>query len=240
MSQDDTILPNLRLSNDFYENLGGLPEVKALTPMDILRYRFVSKYVLKGSLLDVGAYYGDFLKFCESRGISDLVGTEINELRVNKSNELIGRAVVRKDFLHGELNSFDDSSVDTVVCMEVLEHIEDDRLALSELFRVARKRVIITVPFNEKRRTTPCIHCNKTTPLNGHIHVGYNHSSFDNEIPEGWVKKGTKVLGNGLTFHLSFYLPQFIINNIDPILRRVFKTRNWWILYIFDYAAEYK
>ncbi len=39
-----------------------------------------------------------------------------------------------------------DESFDTVVCSDVLEHIGPHRQALAELLRVARKKVIITVP----------------------------------------------------------------------------------------------
>lgn len=47
--------------------------------------------------------------------------------------------------------SFDDESFDTVVCMEVLEHLEVDDLpkAIAELARVCRHRLICTVPFRE-------------------------------------------------------------------------------------------
>ncbi|MFQ5570696.1 MAG: class I SAM-dependent methyltransferase [Rhodothermales bacterium] len=41
---------------------------------------------------------------------------------------------------------FSDHSFDTVVCSEVLEHLDDTERAVSELKRVARKYVIVTVP----------------------------------------------------------------------------------------------
>ena len=40
-----------------------------------------------------------------------------------------------------------DKSVDTVVCLEVLEHLQDPRPALAELSRVARGRLVLSVPF---------------------------------------------------------------------------------------------
>lgn len=41
---------------------------------------------------------------------------------------------------------FSDNSFDTVVCSEVLEHLDDPARALAELHRVARNYVLITVP----------------------------------------------------------------------------------------------
>lgn len=41
---------------------------------------------------------------------------------------------------------FKDNSFDTIVSFEVLEHLEDFELALSELHRVTRKNIVISVP----------------------------------------------------------------------------------------------
>jgi ubiquinone/menaquinone biosynthesis C-methylase UbiE len=40
-----------------------------------------------------------------------------------------------------------DKSVDTVLCLEVLEHLDNPAVALGELARVARKRVVLSVPY---------------------------------------------------------------------------------------------
>ena len=41
---------------------------------------------------------------------------------------------------------YEDNSFDTVICSDVLEHLSDDKKALNDLMRVAKKKVIITVP----------------------------------------------------------------------------------------------
>jgi ubiquinone/menaquinone biosynthesis C-methylase UbiE len=40
-----------------------------------------------------------------------------------------------------------DRSVDTVVCLEVLEHLPHPEVALAELSRVARRRIVLSVPY---------------------------------------------------------------------------------------------
>ena len=51
-------------------------------------------------------------------------------------------------FLEGDLFAlpFADNVFDVVVCSEVLEHLDDPARAFAELKRVARKRVVLTVP----------------------------------------------------------------------------------------------
>ena len=45
---------------------------------------------------------------------------------------------------------FEDKSFDVVCCDELLEHVPDPQRVLSEAVRVARKKVIVTVPWEEK------------------------------------------------------------------------------------------
>lgn len=54
----------------------------------------------------------------------------------------------RADFTVGDIYEipFEDSSFDVVVCFEVLEHLHDAPRALTELARVARNAVVMSVP----------------------------------------------------------------------------------------------
>lgn len=51
---------------------------------------------------------------------------------------------------------YGDKSFDTVVCLEVLEHLDDPEKALSELARVAKKYVIISTPHEPIWRILNC------------------------------------------------------------------------------------
>jgi ubiquinone/menaquinone biosynthesis C-methylase UbiE/uncharacterized protein YbaR (Trm112 family) len=67
---------------------------------------------------------------------------------------------------------FKDSSFDCVVASEIIEHLAEPVAFLKELVRVVKSngKVIITTPYKEKIRYTLCIHCNKPTPMNAHLH----------------------------------------------------------------------
>ncbi|MFN7924046.1 MAG: class I SAM-dependent methyltransferase [Bryobacteraceae bacterium] len=66
---------------------------------------------------------------------------------------------------------FPDNSFDFVFCAEVLEHIPDLAQACSELARVAKRHVLIGVPFQQDLRLykTLCRSCGKHNPPYGHV-----------------------------------------------------------------------
>lgn len=55
---------------------------------------------------------------------------------------------------------YEDRSFDTVICTHALEHIKDISLALAELRRVCRKRLMIVVPRQREYRFTFDLHIN--------------------------------------------------------------------------------
>ena len=69
--------------------------------------------------------------------------------------------------------AFEDDSFDCIVCTEVLEHVPDLQSASRELTRVARKYVLIGVPYRQDTRVdrTTCIHCGHINPPYGHLNT---------------------------------------------------------------------
>jgi ubiquinone/menaquinone biosynthesis C-methylase UbiE len=94
---------------------------------------------------------------------------------------------------------FNDHSIDCVVASEIIEHVFDPAAFVKELFRVVKAggSLIITTPYREKIAYYLCIHCNKKTPVNAHIHsfdeqklqilysgndlIGFNYETFGNK-----------------------------------------------------------
>jgi ubiquinone/menaquinone biosynthesis C-methylase UbiE len=92
---------------------------------------------------------------------------------------------------------FGDNSFDCVFCAEVLEHITQLEKAASELVRVARKYVVIGVPFEQDLRVSrlTCPNCGRTTPRYGHV----------NSFSEDKLKR---LFGTLTPVTVSFILPQ--------------------------------
>jgi SAM-dependent methyltransferase len=91
---------------------------------------------------------------------------------------------------------FPDESFDRLVCIHVLEHVNDDGKALSELYRVLKKGgiAIINVPFEKEREHTyedPSI----TDPLERRKHFGQaDHVRiYGKDFIERFVKPGFKI-----------------------------------------------
>ncbi|MEX2401388.1 MAG: class I SAM-dependent methyltransferase [Rhodothermales bacterium] len=98
------------------------------------------------SLLDAGCGEG-FVLDAVAKEYPDmrLSGIDVSEKAIEYAKSHFGD---RARFRPGSVYKlpFSDKSFDTVLCSEVLEHLEDPNRAIEELKRVARKYVIISVP----------------------------------------------------------------------------------------------
>ncbi|HET6568349.1 MAG TPA: class I SAM-dependent methyltransferase [Rhodothermales bacterium] len=98
------------------------------------------------SVLDAGCGEGHTVKYLAERNPDlKLTGVDVSEGAVGFAQEQLGD---RARFRAGSVYKlpFSDRSFDTVVCSEVLEHLDEPERAVAELKRVARNAVVITVP----------------------------------------------------------------------------------------------
>ena len=72
---------------------------------------------------------------------------------------------------------FQTNTFDCIVAAEVMEHTPDPKLFIAHLLRILKPNgtLIITTPFNERIPHSLCVHCNRATPHNAHLH------SFDQQ-----------------------------------------------------------
>ena len=227
------------LKSEYFNALGTPKPGHPFNLIDDYRFNLVSQYIKPGSVLDIGVYFGDFLKLVRRNG-HQILGTEVNQERVNFANQLLGDKVVRLDFQNGNLLSFADQSVENVVCTEVIEHVPDDRLAISELCRVANRRVIITVPFDENIKSTLCVHCAQYTPNSGHLH-SYNFDSFEALVPSEWTVQKQLTFGNHILASLirHFHLPRArFLMPLVHFLEIFLPGRKRWLLVILSKQAS--
>jgi len=98
------------------------------------------------TVLDAGCGEGFVLDYVARRDPGlELKGIDVDANAIAYARKHFDHAA---EFSGGSLLAlpYEDDSFDTVLCSEVLEHVEEWDAALSELKRVARQYVIITVP----------------------------------------------------------------------------------------------
>jgi ubiquinone/menaquinone biosynthesis C-methylase UbiE len=143
--------------------------------------------VPKGScVLDVGCGLGDVLE-----GLVDeysCFGIDFAESNVKRATRRLKNKAVLKQGSAYAL-PFDDASMDAIISLEVLEHLEDDRAALLEMLRVLRPdgSLLLAVPYT--------YYWSSYLELMGHYRH-YTRESF------------TKLLA-GVSLEVERYLPNY-------------------------------
>jgi ubiquinone/menaquinone biosynthesis C-methylase UbiE len=112
-----------------------------LTMVDMDIIKFVHEHAGE-SILDLGCGIGGYSKTLQNLGHS-VKALDVNEEYVEVARTKLGIDVAKYD---GNRIPMPDASVDTVMLVEVLEHVPDVQSLVKEVARVARKNVIATVP----------------------------------------------------------------------------------------------
>ena len=102
----------------------------------------------RGSVLDVGCGRG-YASCVIASSVKSVTGIDISqELLESASAVASACGVANISFVAGDAYSlpFGDKSFETVTLLEILEHLERPQDAVNEALRIARSRVIITVP----------------------------------------------------------------------------------------------
>jgi ubiquinone/menaquinone biosynthesis C-methylase UbiE len=129
-------------------------ETASVGPSSLSRYRIIVKLLKKhnfqGDLLDIGCGTGTLLMQIQKKmHFQHVEGSDFSQEALKLSKE-------KADFVfQADLNnieSFNDKTYDSIVCSEVLEHIDNDSLAIQNLRTLLKfnGKVLITVPYSEK------------------------------------------------------------------------------------------
>lgn len=179
-------------------------------------------------LLDVGCGSGWLAKSLIPKG------KRVISLDISKKNPLV---------IHNSLNDerhfplvadslklpFPNNSFKCVVASEIIEHTINPKEFISELFRVVKNdgRLIISTPYKEKLRYHLCIHCNKKTPENAHLHSFDEEKLFNLYSGEQLKKFKPIIFGNKAliflrTHILLKYLPTSIWLAVDWLANQIY------------------
>lgn len=134
-------------------------------------------------ILDVGCGNGWLCKALVSN-TQEVISLDIalkNAVKVYKANPHPNHSAVVADVYN---LPFEQESLDVIVASEIIEHVANPRLFIEKLLIPLKKggKLIITTPYNEQISSSLCIHCNKLTPLNAHIH-SFTKTSMAKNIP---------------------------------------------------------
>jgi len=140
-------------------------------PIEKFRFQKAISFIKGNKILDAGCGNGFMLQMLSKNKKLKLNGFDLSPDRIKISKKNAPKAKIYQDSLYNI--SQKDQSFDTVLCLEVIEHIKEYQKAIKEILRITKKRAIISVPYNEKIIYEICIHCGRETPRNRH------QNSFD-------------------------------------------------------------
>ena len=131
---------------------------------------------------------------------------------------------------------FKNNSFDCIVASEVIEHVADPTLFVDSLLKklTAGGILIIVTPYNEKIEYFLCVHCNKPTPKNAHLH------SFNEENIKGVFKTVTNKISTELycnkyllklrLYNLLSFMPFSLWKLIDSFANKIVKKPTTFLI----------
>ena len=100
------------------------------------------KPYLKGDILEVGAGLGNFTSLLAKR--EKITTIDINENYIAKLKKIVGTGAGYGNIETGEY-FFENKSFDSAICLNVIEHIKDDKRALRNINKLLEKKGKIIV-----------------------------------------------------------------------------------------------
>ena len=159
-------------------------------------------------LLDVGCGRAFVAENCCPKGIR-VVSMDIARANACKALQRFpfeNHAAVVADAYH---LPFADETFDCIVASEIIEHTVDPQGFIASLLGKLKKggTLLISTPYKEQIAYSLCIHCNRKTPHNAHLH------SFDKEKIRHLVEplpariEGMQLVGNKLLLRSHLAVP---------------------------------
>lgn len=205
------------------------------------RLRFVAGSVPSDGIrrvLDAGTGAGWMAEMLDARGF-DVYPFDIGADSLKRASQRIRERVGILPFTLADIYSlpFADGAFDAVTISEVVEHLDRPLDALKELARVVRPGgwLVMSIPYREKIEYTLCVHCNRRTPVNAHLH------SFDENVVNslldnsGWDLDCLTPFVNRPAERFGFagftaFLPQWAWRAADSAICHVLKRQTFMMV----------
>lgn len=111
-------------------------------------YDQFSKY-LNGEILEIGCGIGSFTSSLLNKG--NVIAIDIDQNLIKQARQQNNQAKIGYGDIEKEEYFFGKKQFDTVVCINVLEHIKNDETALNNIFKLLKKdgNLILLVPIHQ-------------------------------------------------------------------------------------------
>lgn len=178
-----------------------------------------------GFLLDVGSGGGWLANRLKSSTftVCSIDLSMKNLIRIKKQTGVGNSCQILADALNPP---FLPDSVDCIVASEVIEHVTEPALFVRKLSEILKPggMLIVTTPYKEKLRYDLCIHCNKPTPRNAHIH-SFDETKLqdykgDSEFK--YIKFGNKAMIFSRIYLLLKFVPYPVWRLLDSLFNVIF------------------
>lgn len=186
-------------------------------------------------VLDVGCGSGWLSEMLGKRGFS-VTALDMGLDSIRRAAERVKGNTGDVSFVLGDIYRlpFSDGRFDAVAASEVLEHLDRPQEALSEIVRVVKPGgcIVVSTPYRERIEETLCVHCNRKTPINAHLH------SFDEIIIEDMFKAAGCVIQKRVTFvnrsaerfglaGFTYFLPYMVWRFFDAVACRLIRRESF-------------
>jgi len=205
------------------------------------RLQVISRLLPKTGIsrvMDVGCGNGGLSEILSNLGIN-VTATDLGFDSIQRASSKIKKKNLKIPFVQGDIYRlpFDDKSFDAVVASEIIEHLEKPYDAMIEITRVLRPGgyFIGSTPYRERLKYTLCIHCNKKTPVNAHLHT-FDDKVFGDLLKEAGfsIEKITKCSNRYAEYFgipgITFCLPHIMWRFIDSLLSTLFGKQSFIVI----------
>jgi len=187
-------------NREYYEKLAERHNIWEMSPKDPLfiheklRAHRLIRYNPKGPLTVLDCGCGDgYLSVLSAQKTKKVVSLDFSLKRLEKFSQKALENKIERIGADSCLLPFKTGSFDLVLVSELLEHVQEDELMLSEIYRVLKVggQFVISVPYKEMVNSDVCPNCHHQFYRHGHLRsydkpflkeqlmkAGFNHVSF--------------------------------------------------------------
>ena len=176
----------------------GQHDSKKIYPMQEIRNKYIIDLfdMEPGKHIDIGCGPGYTLIPLLQKGWTDVQGLDISDEMLKRAKENITEAGFDSDNMPFQIGNieklpFEDNTFDTVACVAVVEYLQEDEKALSELSRILKPGGTLVIVVRNKR----CLYrlCDAFRFLRSNVRTKLNSKKFEGmEFKDGngiWYKK---------------------------------------------------